>query len=191
MKRLFTILVAVLVALSITAQKKQMSVNVKQPGTLAACIGEENKKSVEKLTIKGKLNSADVILLREMAGHDSSGNQVKGNKLTSLNLRKATFMADTTCFLRRKDKDLQASLGKGGADLPDYIFFGCTLSDIVFPEGMQRIGIQALSWTKLTSVTLPENVSLERFAFANCKELTHVTFPHVCTSLEKVEWFLL
>lgn len=183
MKRLFTTMVAVLIALSITAQKTRMSVNVKQPGTLAACIGEINKKSVEKLTIKGKLNSADVIFLREMAGHDSSGNQVKGNKLTSLNLRKATFMADTTCFLRRKDKDLQTSLGKGGADLPDFIFFGCTLGDIVFPEGMQRIGKQALAYTKLTSITLPEYVSLESLAFANCKELTQVTFPHVINEI--------
>ena len=181
MKRLITILVTLLIALSISAQKTRMSVNVKQPGTLATYIGEKNKKSVEKLTIKGQLNSADVIFLREMAGHDSSGNQVKGNKLTSLNLRRAIFVADTTCFLRRKD--IQASLGNGGADLPDYIFFGCTLSDIVFPESMQRIGIQALSWTKLTSVTLPENVSLERFAFANCKELTHVTFPHVLNEM--------
>ena len=177
MKRLFTTMVAVLIALSMTAQKTRMSVNVKKPGTLAALIGEKNKKSVERLTIKGRLNCADVIFLREMAGHNSSGNQVKGNRLTSLNLRKAIFVADTTCFLQRKD--IHASLGNGGADLPDYMFLGCTLSDIVFPESMQRIGIQALSGTKLTSVTLPENVSLGRFAFANCKDLTHVTFPHV------------
>ena len=177
MKRLITTMVAVLIALSMTAQKTRMSVNVKKPGTLAACIGEKNKKSVEKLTIKGQLNSADVIFLREMAGHDSSGNQVKGNKLTSLNLRKATFMADTTCFLRRKD--IHASLGNGGADLPDYFFFGCRLSDIVFPEGIQRIGREACCWTKLTSVTLPENVSLMPFAFGDCKELTQVIFHHV------------
>lgn len=181
MKRLITTMTALLIVLSMTAQKTRMSVNVKQPGTLAACIGENNKKSVEKLTIKGQLNSADVIFLREMAGHDSSGNQVKGNKLTSLNLRKATFMADTTCFLRRKD--IHASLGNGGADLPDYIFFGCTLSDIVFPESMQRIGKQALAYTNLISVTIPEYVSLESLAFANCKELTQVTFPHVINEI--------
>lgn len=181
MKRLITTMTAVLIVLSMSAQKTRMSVNVKQPGTLAACIGEKNKKSVERLTIKGKLNRADVIFLREMAGRDSIGKKVKGNKLKSLNLRKATFVADTTCFLRKKD--LQASLGKGGADLPDYFFFGCEINSIVFPDSMKRIGIQALSDTKLTAVTLPEYVSIEPYAFANCKELTHVTFPHVLNEM--------
>ena len=181
MQRLITTLVASLILLSITAQKTQMSVNVKQPGTLAACIGEKNKKSIEELTIKGQLNRADVIFLREMAGRDTVGNLVEGSKLACLNLKKVTFAADTTCFVRRKN--YQASLVEGGADLPDYIFFGCGLSNIIFPDSMKRIGMHALSNTKLTSVTLPEDVSLERFAFANCKELTQVTFPHVLNEI--------
>lgn len=196
MKRLIITMVAVLIALSMSAQKVRMSVNVKQPGTLAICIGEKNKNSVEKLTIKGLLNRADVIFLREMAGRDSIGNEVEETRLKSVNLRKVTFEADTTCFV--KNKCYWGCLGNGGADLPDYIFFGCRLSDIVFPEGMQHIGKEACCWTKLTSVSLPENVSLKPFAFANCKNLVQVKFPHVlnemysspfygCDKLEKLE----
>lgn len=181
MKRLITIMVAVLIVLSMTAQKTRMSVNVKKPGTLAACIGEKNKKSVERLTIKGRLNKADVIFLREMAGRDSIGSEVEETHLTSVNLRKVTFEADTTCFV--KNKNYRGSLGNGGADLPDFLFFGCRLSDIVFPEGIQRIGREACCWTKLTSVTLPENVSLMPFAFGNCKGLTQVKFPHVLNEM--------
>jgi hypothetical protein len=100
MKRLIITMVAVLIALSMSAQKVRMSVNVKQPGTLAICIGEKNKNSVEKLTIKGLLNRADVIFLREMAGRDSIGNEVEETRLKSVNLRKVTFEADTTCFVK-------------------------------------------------------------------------------------------
>ena len=196
MKRLFTTMVSVLIALSMSAQKTRMSVNVRQPGNLAACIGENNKKSVEKLTIKGLLNRADVIFLREMAGRDSIGNEIEETHLKSVNLRKVTFAADTTCFVQ--SEKYKARVGEGGYDLPEYIFFGCRLNEIVFPEGMQRIGQRALSQTNISSVTLPENVSLEPFAFANCKELIRVTFPQVlnemysgpfygCDKLDKLE----
>ena len=196
MKRLFTTMVSVLIALSMSAQKTRMSVNVRQPGNLAACIGENNKKSVEKLTIKGLLNRADVIFLREMAGRDSIGNEIEETHLKSVNLRKVTFAADTTCFVQ--NEKYKARVGEGGYDLPEYIFFGCRLNEIVFPEGMQRIGQRALSQTNISSVTLPENVSLEPFAFANCKELIRVTFPQVlnemysgpfygCDKLDKLE----
>ena len=196
MKRLFTTMVSVLIALSMSAQKTRMSINVRQPGNLAACIGENNKKSVEKLTIKGLLNRADVIFLREMAGRDSIGNEIEETHLKSVNLRKVTFAADTTCFVQ--SEKYKARVGEGGYDLPEYIFFGCRLNEIVFPEGMQRIGQRALSQTNISSVTLPENVSLEPFAFANCKELIRVTFPQVlnemysgpfygCDKLDKLE----
>lgn len=178
MKRLIsTILFSMLIVLSMNAQKSSMTVNVKQPGTLAACVGEKNKKSVERLTILGKLNSTDVVFLREMMGRDTKGEEVAGGRLTNLNLQNTTFMADTTCFVC--GEKYQASLGGGGSDLPGYLFYGCRLSDIVFPEGMKRIGASALRKTLLKEVTLPENVTIEGLAFGECKELTKVAFPHV------------
>ena len=155
-----------LIVSCMTAQKTQMIVNVKQPGTLADCIGEKNIMSVERLTIKGLLNAADVILLRLMAGRDTEGKEINGGKLSYLNLQKASFVADTICFVR--NQDYQANLGEGGVDLPDQIFWGCRLKDLVFPDGIRRIGKYALSRTKMSSIVLPENVSLERCAFYEC-----------------------
>ena len=175
MNRMITTMAVMLIVSCMTAQKTQMSVNVKEPGTLADCIGEKNILSVERLTINGQLNTADVTLLRLMAGRDMEGKEVDGGKLSYLNLQKATFVADTVCFVQ--NQEYKANLGEGGADLPDQIFWGCRLKELVLPEGIQRIGKYALSHTKLTSIVLPESVTLERCAFYECKELTHVTFP--------------
>lgn len=196
MNRIITTMAVMLIVSCMTAQKTQMIVNVKQPGTLADCIGEKNIMSVERLTIKGLLNAADVILLRLMAGRDTEGKEINGGKLSYLNLQKASFVADTICFVR--NQDYQANLGEGGVDLPDQIFWGCRLKDLVFPDGIRRIGKYALSRTKMSSIVLPENVSLERCAFYECKELTHVTFPkklkkmgdapfYGCEKLERID----
>ena len=196
MKRQIITLTLMLMALSMTAQKKQMSVTLKRPGTLAACIGDKHIKSVEELTIKGQLNTADVILLRLMAGRDVACKEIEGGRLSSLNLRKATFAPDTACFIR--NQKIQTNLGEGGADLPDFIFYGCRFSDFTFPEGIKHIGRQALSKTKLRSIVLPENVLLGPFAFYDCKELTKVVFPTVikdmynspflgCDKLERID----
>lgn len=187
MKRIITTILSLLFVLSMNAQKASMTVNVKQPGTLAACIGEKNKKSVERLTILGKLNSADVVFLREMMGRDTKGHEVAGGRLTNLNLLNTTFMADTTCFVR--GEKFQANLGEGGSDLPEYLFYGCRLSGIIFPEGMKRIGASALRNTVLKEIILPENVTIEALAFADCKELTQVTFPQVLNAMYSAPFY--
>ena len=187
MKRIITTILSLFFVLSMNAQKASMIVNVKQPGTLAACIGEKNKKSVERLTILGKLNSADAVFLREMMGRDTKGHEVAGGRLTNLNLQNTTFMADTTCFVR--GEKYQASLGEGGSNLPEYLFYGCRLSGIIFPEGMKRIGASALRNTFLKEIILPENVTIEALAFADCKELTQVTFPQVLNAMYSAPFF--
>lgn len=196
MKRLITTLTAMLMVFSMTAQKRQMSVTLKKPGTLAACIGDKNIKSVEKLTIKGQLNTADVILLRQMAGRDVAGKETEGGRLSILNLRNASFAPDTACFVRTPK--YKKNLGEGGVDLPDRIFSGCRLREFIFPKGTLHIGEYALSHTRLSTIALPENVVLERFAFWDCKELTQVIFPKVlkemwggtflgCNKLERID----
>ena len=58
MNRMITTMAVMLIVSCMTAQKTQMSVNVKEPGTLADCIGEKNILSVERLTINGQLTPA-------------------------------------------------------------------------------------------------------------------------------------
>lgn len=167
----------------IKAQKTQMSVDVKQPGTLAECIGESNKFSVKDLTIKGQLNTDDVIFLREMAGRDTLSQEVKDGQLESLNLREVTFVADNRSFLRQEE--IKQQIVTTGSDLPNRLFFDCHLKNITFPVGTRKIGEAAFYGNRLTSVILPEYAELEDYAFARNSELQEVIFPQTITRWEQ------
>ena len=164
----------------IKAQKTQMSVDVKQPGTLAECIGKSNMFSVKDLTIKGQLNTDDVIFLREMAGRDTLCQEVKDGQLESLNLREVTFVADNRSFVRH-EKTLE-QIVTTGSDLPNRLFCGCHLKNITFPVGTRKIGEAAFYGNRLTSVVLPEYAELGSMAFAKNSELQEIIFPQTITS---------
>ena len=55
---LFTLLVSVLFSCTLNAQTTK-SVDVTQPGTLSATLGED-LKTVKNLTVTGKINSSDI-----------------------------------------------------------------------------------------------------------------------------------
>jgi hypothetical protein len=175
MRKIFIIASFVLMASDVMAQKTKMSINVKQPGTLAECIGKDNKFTVKRLTIKGRLNADDVIFLREMAGRDTLHQEVKNGKLESLNLLNASFVAGERPFA--KGEKSVSRITTDGGDLPDMIFNACHLKELVFPKGIRKIGAQALYRNKLKSVILPEYVELGRSAFAQNFDLQEVQFP--------------
>ena len=180
MKKLVATTCLLLSVYGAMAQKTSMSVDVRQPGTLAECVGDANKYSVKSLTIKGRLNTEDVIFLREMAGRDSLGHKVDLAKLESLNLQEASFVASPRPFLKKKD--IIGWIATDGGDLPDYIFNGCQLKEIVFPKTTRKIGKQALYGNQLTSITLPEYAELGNWAFGNNQELQEVIFPQTLLS---------
>lgn len=81
--------------------------------------------------------------------------------------------------------------------IPDYIFAGTMLQEIIFPQDMPlTIGQMAFMSTPLKSVLLPENtISVGTAAFADCTKITSVTLANAeyddavfanCTSLEDV-----
>lgn len=60
------------------ADAKRIKVDVKTPGTLATLVGDKNKNKITAITLKGRLNSADLRYLREMAGRDYEGKPTPG-----------------------------------------------------------------------------------------------------------------
>lgn len=81
-------------------------------------------------------------------------------------------------------------------EIPKNFFNRANLTSIEFPLSLKKIGEYGFySCTKLTSVTLPENITLDYGAFSRCSGLTEVTVPsgtewvtdafYCCTSLTK------
>lgn len=94
MKRIL-ILTALAVALAMHGQTK---VEVKKAGMLAEVLTQEQKDTCSHLVVSGKLNSADIRVLRQMAGYAEEEGQGVG-RLRVLDLREARMVTDKTPFL--------------------------------------------------------------------------------------------
>ena len=81
----------------ITSAQAQTIVKVKKTGTLGQMAGELRLDTCSYLTIEGKLNSADIRVLRQLAGYEEKGGS-SGN-LLMLDLRKAKFASDDEPFM--------------------------------------------------------------------------------------------
>jgi len=75
------------------------TVKVKKAGTLADLLTDEEKANISDLTIEGKLNSSDIVLLRKMAGaKDKRDDNTWTGRLRRLDLSNADFANDDTPY---------------------------------------------------------------------------------------------
>ncbi len=72
------------------------TVTVGKAGTLASVLSQEQQDTCTALTIKGKLNSADIKVLRRMAGWADGE---KPGRLAVLDLQQAAFVRDDSPFM--------------------------------------------------------------------------------------------
>jgi hypothetical protein len=70
----------------------QTLVKIKKPGTLEQVLSQEQKDTCSFIVIEGKINSADIKVLRQMAGYPEDGSNT--GKLFAIDLRKAKFVTD-------------------------------------------------------------------------------------------------
>ena len=75
----------------------QDTIYVKKAGSLSALLSPERQDSCTMLVLSGKLNSADIKLLRRMAGYSENGE--KTGKLKYLSLKDCSFVKDKEPFL--------------------------------------------------------------------------------------------
>ncbi|MBO7271987.1 MAG: leucine-rich repeat domain-containing protein, partial [Bacteroidaceae bacterium] len=144
-------------------------------------VGIDKMASVVKLTVKGSINSYDVIQFRD-----------KMPLLRELDLSEATVVASDKAFYNgncTKDNDLggyafyslsklnYVKLPKDLVSVGDYMFRGCSsLREIELPETVQSVGHQAFNnCTSLTHIELPKVVtSIGSAAFYNCSGFTSI-----------------
>lgn len=94
------------IVMGIEPQKseKKKEITLKQAGTLAEMLSDEEKETITFLTISGPINSSDIRLIRAMAG--AKGDSLYDNRdmctLRTLDLTGATITADKTSYRTRK-----------------------------------------------------------------------------------------
>ena len=146
------------------------------------CVGIDKVASIVKLTVKGSINSYDVIQFRD-----------KMPLLRELDLSEATVVASDKAFYNgscTKDNDLGGyafyglsklnfvKLPKDLVSIGDYMFQDCSsLRELEIPETVQNIGEYAFkNCSLLEEVAIPEGVErLLGNVFEHCSNLKKVT----------------
>ena len=153
-------------------------------------IGDANTQSVVDLTIKGSINSYDVIILRD-----------KMPNLRHLDISEAAVVASSRAFygtsctgendlgddaFRGLSNLLSVKLPKDLVRIGNYMFSGCSgLKTVTMGNSVKSIGSNAFySCDGLTAVTIPNSaISIGSYAFYNCSALTNVTMGNSVTSI--------
>ena len=161
-----SVLLLLVATLGLRAQSK--TVTLTEAGTLSSFISEAELTTITDLTIKGPINSADIITLRSMAGN-----------LKVLNLLDANivYSADSYYGTGSSANHTQNDI------IGDYMFYGMTqLTKITLPKDVFSIG----SWSN-DNPGHKENNRLDgsprrttgdgSFAFARCVNLQEVVLP--------------
>lgn len=75
----------------------QTLVKIKKPGTLEQILSQEQKDTCSFIVIEGKINSADIKVLRQMAGYSEDSSNT--GKLFAIDLRNVKFVTDKNPFM--------------------------------------------------------------------------------------------
>ena len=95
-------------------------VKVEKPGTLSTLLTKAQQDTCKHLVVSGKLNSADIKVLRKMAGADGFGN------LQVLDLKDAKIIPCEEPYLIIRNAEEKVLLGRcGGSCLHDFMRDSC------------------------------------------------------------------
>ena len=192
-KKIRILLAALLLPLSVLAQSNQ-TIHVETAGTLAEQISDDERYTIEELTITGKLNGTDFRLLREMAGNTWEGTLTEG-RLSKLDLSGATIVEGGENYLETNRIDIMVGYGIINSDgfaftteadaLPQWGFVGCnSLRTIICPQTARAIGDYAFFSGKLRSVTFGDQLqTIGGNAFYHNVNLTELILPASLTTI--------
>ena len=175
---------------------KQITIKLKEAGTLPDRIDASKKYLITNLKLVGEINGTDFRMIREMAGSDYYGGSTEGN-LSVLDLSEAKIViGGGDCFngyscytsndvignrafngcSRLTSLTLPASI----TEIRNYAFRGCSgLTSLILPASITCIGEGAFyGCSGLTSLTIPTGVSIiNEYAFYDCSSLTRLDLP--------------
>lgn len=175
----------------IKAQTKR-TINIQIAGTLPNYISENEKYSIEELTLSGELNGTDIRLIRDMAGQNSAGLSTAG-KLKILDISNVEIVAGGDYYI-----DTQSYHGWKYSDgsrlrynsifngMNNLMFSYCIFQSIKLPS-ISSIGYGAfVGCQNLQSVLIPNTVStIDKYAFRDCTGMETITIPNSLTRIEE------
>ena len=97
MKKLYLLFLLTILAMVAYSQTSK-TINVATAGTLPSLISDDEKYTIEELTLTGELNGTDFRLLRDMAGNNYLGQDTEG-KLRILDFSGAKIVAGGEKYL--------------------------------------------------------------------------------------------
>lgn len=165
------------------------TVTVDEPGGLKLALVDLESTSVGSLTIKGKLNGADLKILAEHSGRLAS--------LQELDMSEVTLVPDGVCYASQwygmSGYDFYLSDGDsvkvGVVSNPMFAETGRSYSYYTMDLGgmfgdYRGYGQNTDALTTLKHITLPKNTTgIGPVMFENCKGLVRVNVPESCTKV--------
>lgn len=178
------------------------TVNVEVPGTLPSMLSEDECLKVTSLKVNGKLNGADIALLRRLAGAVKSEHYTSWKGvLTSLDLSGATIMGDSVPYISIDAGKVGFRMSNGGKE---YDFANMTDEDwnefcktgwnrnpaydivksdstylLNYKTGRNVIGVAMFDGCEnLQHIALPANTEVIcMYALNSCRCLMDITIP--------------
>lgn len=160
-----SVLLLLVATLGLRAQSK--TVTLTEAGTLSNFISEAEQTTITDLTIKGPINSADILTIRAMA-----------NNLQVLNLLDANIVYSADSYYGTGSNTNHTQNDVVG----DYMFYGMTeLTKVTLPKGVWSIGTwyddDPWSPDMTTIYSYPRRYNADCNAFARCVKLQEVVLP--------------
>ena len=133
-------------------------------GTLLERVGDiESLNGIESLTISGRINGTDILVIRNM------------HNLKAINLADASIVEGGQPYYK--------SYTTKNNELGDYMLYDLGLEQAILPRDLTLIGQFSLSKNQLSSIEIPEKVTrIGNNAFAS-NRLSAVTFPPSVTEM--------
>ena len=146
---------------------KQITIKLKEAGTLPDRIDASKKYLITNLKLVGEINGTDFRMIREMAGRDYRGDVTEGN-LSVLDFSEAKIVEGGDYYYYSfTDYKVYTS----NDEIGEYAFHDCSgLTSLTLPAGITSIGSRAFSYChELTSLTLPDGItSIDDNTFSSC-----------------------
>lgn len=193
-----------------TTEGTSDTVQVDEAGGLRLAIADLESTRIRELTIRGKLNAADLKYLHEASGRLANLESLDLSQVTLVSgddpymtfsvkitgfynsaIHYTCYLADST-YIERVGSELNGlggsngyynCYGKGLAGM----FYESSLKRIVLPGEVKEIGMYAFNNSeKLVEVVIPSDVDrIGECAFADCKSLTSIVMPNAVTELSE------
>ena len=159
---------------------KQITIKLKEAGTLPNKIAISEMYKITNLKIIGEINGTDWNMIREMAGRNYQESSTEGN-LSVLDLSEAKIVAGGDDYYY--DNLFNNKVYTSNDEIGEYAFAYCSgLTSLTLPAGITSIGDVAFSGCSgLTSLILPASItSIGSYAFSSCSGLTSIyVYPDI------------